>query len=111
MIGWKMNQHRRLRGYPLQQKWLDRLDPAIGMKALTHDATVEYIVYRHQAHTLMMTHVRIDDHPAASLAFLLAGIVQRFVKAHASVHAGLFQTLEIPDRFLGLDQQGQGCGV
>src|SRR5678809_776957 len=111
MIGRKVNQHRRLRRYSLKQQRLDSLDAAIGMKALTHNAAVEHIVYSHQAHTLMMTHVGIDDDSTATLAFLLAGVIQRLVESPASVHASLLQTLEIPDRFLWLDQQGQSCGV
>ena len=59
----------------------------------------------------MMSHVGINNHPLGTLPFLLPRVIQRLVEAHASVHAGLFQTLEISNRFHGLDQQGQRARV
>src|SRR5881296_1809725 len=95
MIRRTVNEHRRLRRYPLKQQRFHRFDPAIRMETPAHDAAVEHIVYSHEAHALVMTHVRINDHSFGALPFLLPRVVERLVEAHASVHADLFQTLEI----------------
>ena len=106
-----MKEHRCLRRYPLEQQRLHRLDSAIRMEAPAHDAAVQHVVYSHETHTLMMSHVRVNDHSLAALPFRLPRVVQRLIKAHASVHAGFFQTLEISNRFHGLDEQRQRGSV
>ena len=99
MIRGAVNEHRRRRRYALEQQRLHGLDPAIRMESPPHDAAIEHVVYGHEAHTLVMSHVCVNDYSLPALPFLLARVVQRLIEAHASVHAGLLQTLEILDRF------------
>ena len=81
------------------------------METPAHDAAVERIVHSHEAHTLMVRHVRVHDYALAALPFLLPRVVQRLVEAHASVHSGPFETPEIFYGFHRFDQQGEGGGV
>src|SRR5437867_4912329 len=77
VIRWAVNEHRRLRRDAFEQQWLHRLYPAIRMEPPTHDAGVERVIDGHQAHTLVMRHVRVNDPSLATPPFLLARLVQR----------------------------------
>ena len=75
------------------------------------DAAVEHIVQRHQAHSLVVSHVGVNDDSLPALPLLLTRVVHRFIEAHAAVHPGLYQSLEIPDRFRRIHQQCQRGGI
>ncbi len=78
-----------MRRYAFEQQRLHCFDPAIGMEPLPHDAAVEHVVHGHEAHSLVMSHVCVNDHSLATLPFLLPRVVQRLVEPHASIHTGL----------------------
>src|SRR6476646_9072393 len=88
MIGWAVNEHRRLRRDALEQQWFYCSYPAVGMEPPPHDAVIERVIDGHQTHALVMGHVSVDDHSPGAVPFPLPGVIQRLVETHASIHAG-----------------------
>ena len=81
------------------------------MEALPHDAAVQYVVQGHEAHSLVVSHVCVNDHALPASPFLPTRIVQRLIEPHSAVHTSLHQTLEVFDRFGRIHQQSERGGI
>ena len=111
MIRRAVYQHGEVRGNALEQQRLDGLDAAIRMKSLPHDATIQEVIDRHQAHALVMSHVAVDDDAFSAIAFLLTREVKRFIEGHSPIHAELFEALEVLNGGRRIYHQGECGGV
>ena len=75
------------------------------MESLAHHALVQHVVQRHQAHPLVVRHIRVNNHPISALPLLLSAVIERLIEAHLPVHPHLHKPFQILDRLSRVHQQ------
>src|SRR5665647_1244318 len=92
------------------QKQPRRPHGCVGMETLLHDVSIEAVVDRHKAHSLMMRHkTSYDGIPAVYQPFRC--IVHRFIKAVIAFQAVRFKTSDVFHRTFRVDHQRKERGI
>src|SRR5947208_6887221 len=74
---------------PFKQQGLAGSNTQIRMETFLHHAVVESVINRQQTHSLMMSHVGINNNAPLAFWTTLASVVQCFIKTFSALHAHL----------------------
>ena len=110
VLVWWAIERNEVRAAFLQEK-LGGLHARIGVIAGLHDVGVQAVVERHEAHPVMVSHIRFHDGASLSGRQALFRVIDRLVETHRAERAFGFEVLEIFQHLLRANRRGEQAGV
>ncbi len=110
-LGFGSLDDRRVVRDPLLQQQLDGANHRLGMKPARHHIVEQRVGQGHQAHPLVVGHVRPHDDAPLALGQAVGRVVDRLVEAISALGSLLGQAAQVFQGLARCDHRGHGRGV